>query len=34
MNEIVQTASLCFGLTLFGLAIGFLFLGVEEYTKT
>jgi hypothetical protein len=33
MNEIIQTALTCMQLTLFGLGIGFVFLGIEQYTK-
>lgn len=32
MGEIVTTAIVCFLLTLFGLALGFLFLQVQQET--
>jgi hypothetical protein len=30
MGEILTTAICCFGITLFGLALGFLFLQLQE----
>ena len=32
MGEIVTTAACCFGITLFGLALGFVFLQVQANT--
>lgn len=32
MGEIITTAVSCFGITLFGLALGFLFLQVQSNT--
>ena len=32
MGEIITTASICFVITLFGLALGFVFLQVQENT--
>ncbi len=32
MSEIVTVASICFGITLFGLALGFAFLQVQANT--
>jgi hypothetical protein len=29
MNEIITVGSICFGITLFGLALGFIFLQVQ-----
>ena len=32
MEEIINVATICFGITLFGLALGFVFLQVQENT--
>jgi hypothetical protein len=32
MGEMITTAAICCGITLFGLALGFVFLQVQENT--